>query len=210
MQAIELQAQRRAAGKARHLRRQGLIPGVIYGRERQPEPIALPAPQVMRLLNSGAHGVVQIRVEGAGGQAENVMIREVQQDPIRGDIIHVDFLRVSLTDKVQTTLPVTLAGEDAVPSGGVLQQLLYEVDVEGRPMDLPEAITVDVSGLSIGDSITVANMAPPQGVAVLNDPEQVVVQLVEVHEPAAEADDQGDEGAAPEADAAQQDDGGQD
>lgn len=211
LQTIELQAQRRTAGKARRLRREGLVPAVIYGRDQEPQPIALPAPQVMRLLNSGAHGVIQITVDGDdGGQAENVMIREVQQDPIRGDIIHMDFLRVSMTDKVQTTLPITLAGEDALPSGGVLQQLLYEVDVEGLPGAIPDAIIVDVAGLAVGDSIAVANLAPPEGVAVLTDPEQVVVQLAAVRRAAAEpgADDAGD--ASPDAEAAQEDDGGQD
>jgi len=209
VQTIQLQAQRRKAGKAKQLRRAGLVPAIIYGRDQEPEPIALAAPQMVRLLNSGAHGVIQITVEDDGGRAENVMIRDVQQDPVRGDIIHVDFLRVSMTDKVQTTVPVTLAGDDKVPSGAVLQQLLYEVDVEGLPGDLPEAVTVDVSGLAVGDSITVANMAPPQGITVLNDPEQVVVQLVEIHQPAEEPAAEGEE-AAPEAEADQQDDGGQD
>lgn len=179
MTTIQLTAQLRVAGKARRLRREGLVPAVIYGRGGEPEHIALPTVQVTRLLTTGARGMLQLALEGAAGGLRTVMLRDMQQDPIRGDVIHIDFLRVSLVDKVQTTIPVTLMGEDALPASTILQQLLYEVEVEGLPQDLPEVVTIDISGMVEGDTLHVAALTLPESIIVLNEPEQAVVQLTE-------------------------------
>lgn len=178
MATTQLQARVRATGKSRRLRREGFVPAVVYGQGIEPEHIALPVSQVTTLLNTGTHGIMKIDIDGADEQP-TVMVRDIQQDPIRGDVLHMDFLRISLTEAVQTTVPVVVIDEDKLPGAAVLNQLIYELEIEALPQDLPEAIEVAVAGLEIGDNLMVDNLALPEGVTVIYEDEQPVLQILD-------------------------------
>jgi large subunit ribosomal protein L25 len=151
----------RAAGgsrSARRLRRTGSVPGVIYGGDREPESFAVDA-RILRntLARSGA--IVEISVDG--GTPGPVLVKDVQRHPVRGEAVHVDFLRVRMDRAIHTPVGVELIGADVAPGvveGGVLSQGVVELNVEALPGDLPDVIHVDVSTLEINHTVT---LTPP-------------------------------------------------
>jgi large subunit ribosomal protein L25 len=161
----------------RRLRRTGLVPGVVYGGEGEPIAFQVDA----RLLrNALAHGgaVITLTVEGEG--ATPVVLKEQQRHPVTGDTLHVDLLRVDLTQRIQATVVLELSGvEDApgVKAGGVLEQVTRELNIEALPNEIPDAIMHDVSTAEIGDTILLEAVAAPQGVTLLDDGETVVVTV---------------------------------
>ena len=153
---VKLMVQNRAvlgSAESRRLRRQGIIPGVLYGRE-QPVPIAIPERDLRTALTSkgGLNAVLDVVVEG--GQAHSSVLKEYQLDPVRGLITHVDLQEVRLDQPIHATVPLHLHGEAAgTKEGGVLSQVTNELNVEALPMEVPEHLEIDVSELKIGDSI---------------------------------------------------------
>lgn len=180
MQQVGLKAKVRPVGKgeAHRLRREGAIPGVLYGHGVQGLPIRVDAREFQRVLNTGAGRNNLVELEVDGGDKHTAMIKEVQQDNLRGFPLHVDFYRISLKEKVKASIPLVLAGVEAVvKEGGIVEHQLYEVEVECLPTDLPEHIEVDVSGLRVGHHLTVGGLKAPAGVAILNDPAETVVVI---------------------------------
>lgn len=158
------------------LRRQGQLPAILYGRHIQPIPISLNARDAERVLrHMTASSLVDIELEG---QTYPALVREKQRDPIKGHLLHVDFQAVSLSEKIRASVGVELVGvSPAVKNwNAILVTPLDELEVECLPQDLPERITVDVSGLtSIGDGIRVGDLVFSDQVRILNDPEEMVV-----------------------------------
>lgn len=178
-------------GEARRLRRAGRIPAVLYGSGRETKTVSVSARDFYRVYQQvGHHGLVQLQVVNGGAQTETVLIKEVQVDPIGGDYVHVDFYAVALDREIETTVPVVLLGEEQRRDDAVVQQLLHEVDIRCLPVNIPDAIVVDVASLAIGDVITVGQLQPPEGVVILDDPETTVVAITppEREEPASEAE----------------------
>lgn len=161
----------------RRLRRTGLVPGVVYGGEGGPISFQVDA----RLLrNALAHGgaVITLTVEGEGETP--VVLKDQQRHPVTGDTLHVDMLRVDLTQTIQTTVVLELTGvEDApgVKAGGVLEQVTRELNIEALPSEIPDQIVHDVSAAEIGDTILLESVAAPQGVTLLDDGETVLVTV---------------------------------
>lgn len=161
----------------RRLRRTGLVPGVVYGGEGGPISFQVDA----RLLrNALAHGgaVITLTVEGEGETP--VVLKDQQRHPVTGDTLHVDMLRVDLTQTIQTTVVLELTGvEDApgVKAGGVLEQVTRELNIEALPSEIPDQIVHDVSAAEIGDTILLESVAAPQGVTLLDDGETVIVTV---------------------------------
>jgi large subunit ribosomal protein L25 len=148
-------------GAARRLRRAEAIPGVLYGRGRDPVMLALDERQFLTAVSG--HSVSNLIVDlNVGGDKETVktLIREVQLDPVSGSVLHVDLNEISLTDKIEVDIPVILEGipSGVKNSGGILQHPLRTLSVRCLPTDLPENVKIDVSALEIGDSIHVSEL----------------------------------------------------
>ncbi|GFN21752.1 50S ribosomal protein L25/general stress protein Ctc [Thermanaeromonas sp. C210] len=191
-------------GPAGRLRRRGLLPGILYGREVGNLPVEVDLKEMKRVLGrEGESALVQVKLEQGGQVREyTALVREVQRHPIRGELVHIDFYQVPAGEKITANVPVVLEGEPrGVKIGGILQHGLHEVEVECLPEDLPEAITVDVSGLDIGDHLTVADLTPPRGVTILSEPTSLIATVVsvrgtEAEETAEEGQEGSEEGAS--------------
>src|SRR5436305_8978023 len=178
---VKLMVQNRAvlgSAESRRLRRQGLIPGVLYGRET-PVPITIPERSLRTALTTsgGLNAVLDVIVEE--GNAHSSVLKEYQQHPVKGHITHVDLQEVRLDQPIHATVPLHLHGEPAgAVDGGVLSQVTNELNVEALPMEVPEHLEVDVSALQIGDTLRLSALRPPAGVTLLDDLEETVLATV--------------------------------
>ncbi len=162
---------------ARRLRREGNVPGVIYGGGEEPVSFQVSARDLRHVLQS-AGAVLDLTVEGS--QATPVVVKELIRHPITGDTVHLDLLRVRLDVKIQATVVLELTGaEDApgVKDGGVLDQITRELTIEALPTDIPDSLTHDVSAMEINDTLTLEALTPPSTVTFVDDPETVIVTL---------------------------------
>jgi large subunit ribosomal protein L25 len=167
--------------EARRLRRRGLVPGVLYGRGNEPRAISVPERHLRRALTGegGMNAILDVVVDGAG-DAHPSILKDFQQDPLRGKLVHVDLQEVRLDRPITATVTVALVGAEDAPGvreGGALSQVAREVSVEALPMSIPEHLDLDVSGMAIGDTLRVADLASPDGVTLLDDPETVLATL---------------------------------
>ncbi|MGB9791470.1 MAG: 50S ribosomal protein L25/general stress protein Ctc [Thermacetogeniaceae bacterium] len=204
MENITLRAETRphgTKGQLRALRKRGVLPGVLYGKEVGNKLVQCSERDIERIIAEHSIGGTLINLElvdGDGGKVTPylVMIREVQRDPIKQRLLHVDFFQVPLNEEIETEIPVHLVGEaPGVEKGGVLQHMLREVTVSCLPSKLPEYLEADISGLDIGDYLTVADLKLPEGVKVLDDPESIIVSIVEAVAEEAEEEEAAEEGA---------------
>lgn len=207
----------RGSRNARRLRREGLIPGVLYGRA-EPRAICVPERDLRRALTGagGTHAVLDVVVDG-DGDAHASILKDFQRDPVRGYVTHIDLQAIRLDRPIQASVTVTLAGDPVgVNEGGVLTQVGAQVNVEALPLEVPEHIDADVSGLAIGDALRVADLPELEGVTYLDDPETVLASVaqprVEEPEPGVEEGEEGeglpeDEAAEVGADASSEDGG---
>ena len=170
---------RNVTGKqVKALRRQGLLPGVIYGRHIEAFPIQMDAHDASLILDKlTASSLITINVDG---EKYNVLMRDRQRDVIFGDLLHVDFLVVSLTEKLRAMIELKLAGEAPVADNPevVVTQVLNAIEIEALPQDLPEVIEVDISTLeTVDDEITVADLDLGEDIAILTDPNETIVSV---------------------------------
>jgi large subunit ribosomal protein L25 len=192
------------SSESRRLRRQGLVPGILYGRA-EPVAICIGERELRAALSTagGSHAVLDVAVDG--GSEHSAILKEYQRDKVRGTITHVDLQEIRLDQLIHSAVSITLVGEPAgVKEGGVLSQVVNEVHVEGLPLEIPQHLDVDVSGLRIGDSLRLAELEVPDGITVLDDLETTVLASVSmptrVEEPEVEAveGEEAAEGEAPE------------
>jgi large subunit ribosomal protein L25 len=176
---VKLQVQERdsrGSAESRRLRRQGLIPGVLYGRGMAPHAISIPERELRRVLtgDGGLHAILDVVLEGQKTTHASIL-KEYQQHPVRGGIIHVDLQEVRLDQPIQARVVVELIGEPVgVTEGGVLSQVNREVTVEALPGDIPDHLTLDISGMSINDTLTLVDLQAPSGVTLVDDAEIVL------------------------------------
>ena len=156
------------------LRKQGQVPGIIYGHKKDPASVSVSAEELDRAIRVQHVRMLELEL---GGTPETVLIREVQWDVFGKHMIHVDFERKSRTDKVKVTVPVELRNAPKATGGGVLDQPLHKLHIECLLGSIPEAIRIDITNLTLGNPIHVRELALPEGVQVLEAPEAVVVQL---------------------------------
>jgi large subunit ribosomal protein L25 len=175
--ALELQARSPEGSRsARRMRREGLVPGVIYGGGEDPQPFAVDA-RVLRNTLAHAAQVIEVAI---GGASTNVLIKDVQRHPVRGEAIHVDLLRVRMDQTIHATVPIEFLGAEdgpGVAEGGIFNQELREVNIEALPGDIPDSIQYDVSGLEMNATVTLEVLVAPQGVTLLDDPETVIATI---------------------------------
>jgi large subunit ribosomal protein L25 len=168
---------RAAAGSraARRLRRSGRVPGVLYGGGG--ESVGFDADsRELRLALAASGAVLDLSVDGE--KATPVVLKETQRDPVRGQTVHVDLLRVRLDEAIHAVVPLELLGIDEAPGvkeGGVLEQITRELNVEALPTAIPEAISHEIGEMQIGETIGLSAIAMPPGVTLLDDVEDTVV-----------------------------------
>ena len=162
----------------RRLRKQGLVPGVVYGGGDGPQTFAVNA-LTLRATLAHAGAVLDLSVDGA--TATPVIVKDVQNHPLRGEAIHVDLLRVDMNQPIQSVVVLELTGGDEAPGvaeGGVLSQETRELHIEALPDDIPDAITHDVSGLEMNATLTLSAVTVPEGVTLLDDLDDTVIATI--------------------------------
>ena len=218
--------EQRGTRESRRLRKDGLIPGVLYGRGNTPHPISVPERELRRVLTGdhGLHAILDVVLAGQKSTHSSIL-KDYQVDPIRGKIEHFDLQEVRLDQAIQTAVVIELVGESAgTKAGGVLSQVTREIRVEALPLEVPERLELDVSAMEIGDTLRLSDLPAREGVTFLDDPETVLATVTvptKIEEPEPEELEEGEEGeegevpegeeaaegaaetpAAPEADAA--------
>ena len=162
-------------GAARSLRRDGRLPAVIYGHSREPLSLSVPEREFERLLERVAaeNTVIELSIDGS---MSRTLIREIQRHPISRSVLHVDFQELVAGERVIVRIPIVLQGtpEGVRSSGGILSQVLQELECRVDPLNMPSRIEVDVTNVSIGHSIHVSEIAIPEGVEVLDEPESTI------------------------------------
>jgi large subunit ribosomal protein L25 len=177
---VVAQRERLGSAESRRLRKEGLVPGVLYG-NGEPVAISISERELRRALTgaAGLHSILDVEVDGQG-QTHASILKEYQLDPVRGGVTHVDLQEVRLDRVIQASVAVQLhGGEDApgVREGGVLSQPLREVTVEALPLEMPEHLELDVSGMEIGGTLRISDLTAPEGTTLLDDPEMVVATV---------------------------------
>ena len=175
--------QRTGVGKgfARKLRAAGRIPAVYYGRGEQPISLIMNAKEVETLIHgsAGANVIVDLMVAGAAAADRKALIREIQRDPVQGNILHLDLQHISLTERITVEVPIELTG---IPigvkdGGGILEHVLREVEVECLPTDIPAHLEADVTMLNIGDSLHVSDLKAER-VTILTEADRPIATVV--------------------------------
>jgi large subunit ribosomal protein L25 len=160
----------------RRLRREGLVPGVVYGHGGEARPFQVSDRDLRTLLGEG-QTLIDLEIDGS--KSVPVVIKEQQQHPVRGNVLHMDCLEVRLDEAIQSEVPIELEGTDQAPGvkeGGVLEHVTREITVEALPTEIPEQLTVDVSEMEINDTLQLTVLTPPAGVKfVVDDPEEVTI-----------------------------------
>jgi large subunit ribosomal protein L25 len=206
MESIALRAEvrpRGSKGSVKALRRQGMLPAVVYGQNAGNILITLLEKELHNILAVHSSGSTLINLE-VEDRSYPVMLREVQRNPLRQTIEHADFLQVSLTEAIETEIPLHLIGEapGVVRDGGIIQHMLREVLVSCLPTQMPDMITADISGLNIGDQLTVGELQAPPDVKIITEADSIIVLVVPPaveEEPEAEVEEATAEPAGEEA-----------
>jgi large subunit ribosomal protein L25 len=207
MNQVQLTAvPREGTGKspARRLRREGLVPAVVYGLDAGTESVSVPARALQHILAGGANTLIELVVNGT---SQLTLAREIQRHPVRGTLLHVDFVRVRADQAIDAEVALHLTGEpEGVKDGGRLEQILFSVSVNALATAIPPSIEIDVSGLGLEARLHVSDLPTLRGVTYTLDPETLLahvtvprgMELPEEEEAAEAAEGEG-EGAAGEA-----------
>lgn len=181
-----LQAQLRTPGTkndSRRVRREGKVPGVVYGAGKDALPVSLDPRQVARILRSqsGHNTIFDLSLDGEQGKA---MIVDWQYEPIKGSLLHIDLKRIAMDKALTVEVPIVLKGEatGVKQQGGIMEQILREVEIECLPGDIPAGIEADVSELVFGKVLRVSDLKPGDKIKILSDPNQPVAHVISVKE----------------------------
>lgn len=214
MERIALEAQlrsgRNSKGELNRLRREDKVPAVVYGRGKDTTSILLDGRQLRQALSSeaGSNAIVELGVKNGEKNketvTETVMFKDVQKDILVSErLLHIDFIRISLTEKILANVPLQITGDSEAPGvkeGGIMQALKREVEVYCLPAAIPDFLEVDISSMNIGDSLLVKDLELPQDIELETDAEETLVQVLAPQEEAEE----GEEAEAAEAEAAEE------
>ena len=178
----------RGSREARRLRRAGFVPGVLYGGSHAETVSFKVGRRELRQVLVDGSALIDVKI--GAEKPVPAILKDQQLHPVRGEVLHVDFLEVRLDEKIQATVAVELEGAEEAPGikeGGVLEHVTRELNIEALPTDIPERITVDVSGMDIGATLALSEVTAEAGVEFLDDPEETTIATVvpptEVEEP---------------------------
>jgi large subunit ribosomal protein L25 len=175
-----LERESRGSADSRRLRKRGLIPGVLYGRGNEPHAFCVAERELRRVLTGagGLHAILDVTLDGQNTSRPSIL-KSYQQDPVRGTLTHIDLQEVRLDQPIQARVVVELIGEPVgVTEGGVLSQVNREITVEALPLEVPEHLDLDVTGMAIGDTLRLADLPVQEGLKFLEDPEEIVLATV--------------------------------
>ncbi|MXZ68937.1 MAG: 50S ribosomal protein L25 [Acidimicrobiia bacterium] len=162
--------------RSRRLRRRGMVPATMYGQGSKARSVAVSASDLRSALTTeaGLNAVINLQI---GEETHTSLARQLQRHPTRGDIIHLDFLKISLTDEVEAVVAIELIGDQAAirEGGGILETIANTVTVRALVTAIPESIQADISGLGVGDTLRVSDLSAPSGVEYLDDPDQPIL-----------------------------------
>ena len=161
----------------RRLRREGRVPGVLYGMGDDPQSFSVDARE-LRIALAAAGAVLDVALDG---KTTSAVLKDTQRDPVRGDVLHVDLLRVDLNKPIQSPVPLHLHGADEAPGvseGGILEQVTREVTVEALPNDIPEELVHDVSHMEMLATELLSAVSVPEGVTIVDDLEETVIATI--------------------------------
>ena len=198
----------RGTAAMNRIRRSGGVPAVLYGLQRRNLPLTIPSRELARFIDSGSH-LLELKM---GGETRDAILREVQQDPLTDEILHVDLLRVDKDRRIEDSVPIRYKGTAVgTREGGLFQPLMDRLAVTARPRDLPDEILLDISDLHVGDAFYVRDVTLPDTVTCDLDADELIAHVVAVRglaeedeaaeggEPAGEPEVIGKEGSADEA-----------
>lgn len=164
-------------GSARRTRAEGRVPAVVYGRGMEPLSISVDRREFVTALHTDAGMNVLLDIE-VDGDTTLALTRELQRDPVRGTLLHADFVKIDRTEAVEVEVPVHLVGDSpGVKEGGVLENPLFQLHVKSLPGNVPQSIEADISSLAIGDALRVSDLAGGRDFEILNDPDAVVASV---------------------------------
>ena len=207
MEEIFLEAQPReevGRAKSKKIRDEGFVPAVVYAEGKPSLPIKLSHKELWGLIHQHRleNAVINLKFKGDSKQKPKpCLIKEIQHDPVQGDIIHIDFNEISLTKIIKVNVPVEAIGEPlgVKQEGGALERILWEIEVECLPTDIPQKIEVDVSALKIGDTVHVKDINFPPNVKVVTSADAIVLSVAApIKEEVAAAPVEGEETQEPE------------
>jgi large subunit ribosomal protein L25 len=195
----------RGSRSSKRLRREGFVPGVLYGGSGKARAFYVAEREVHHALGGehGTHAILDVVLDGQQ-KTHHAVLKDYQLDPRRSTLLHIDLHEVRLDRPIQAQVAVELVGiAEGVTMGGVQSQIVYEVTVEALPMEVPDRLEIDISALEIGDSVRVGDLRAPDGVKILDDPEATLASILaprklEVEEVPAEEAEEGEEEALDE------------
>lgn len=162
----------------RRLRRSGRVPGVLYGGGEDPVAFEADAREMRNII---AHSGAVLQIQFDGSEAQPVQVKDVQRHPVRGEIVHADFVRVRMDVKMHAMIPIEVINAESAPgvvAGGVLSQEHRETNVEALPGDMPDVLTFDASNMEINETAFLSQITPPPGVTFLDDPETTLIASI--------------------------------
>jgi len=172
------------------MRKAGETPAIVYGKGvNTPVKVSTAAMKTLRNAHFSESAIIEMQIAGAADAGRvPVMVKDIQYNPMTEDVIHIDFMKVDLDKKITVHVPLAITGEaKGIKDGGVLEQILWEIEIEALPLDIPEKIEIDVGELTIGHSIHAGNIKPPEGVRITTPAEETLVTLVMHKEEVVEA-----------------------
>jgi large subunit ribosomal protein L25 len=180
MEQTALKAQIRTVSSKsalKNIRKMGKLPAIVYGKNFDTKPIAVDANEVVKTLKfHGESSIIKMELDG---EQFSVIMKEVQRDTLNNVINHIDFFKVSMSDEIEINVPIYLQGDaEGVKEGGILQNQKRELAIKAFPQDLPENVELDISGLNIGDTLTVADIKLDGKFGVLDEPDEVIVTIL--------------------------------
>jgi len=171
-------------GKNNKVRQSGFVPAVVYGEKKETLPLKIERGRLIKFMHAhhgGENIIINLKVViGKKTEEKSVLIKEIQKHPVSDEILHVDFIEISLTKRIEVKVPIEVKGEavGVKQDGGVLEQLLWELEVECLPTQIPEKFVVDITAMKIGDNVHVRELQVSEGVVVKRDPESLVLSVV--------------------------------
>ena len=187
MEQVQLAAtlrKKEEAGKkfANQLRKQGLVPTVVYKSGKETLSVAVNEKEFEKALHTsaGENVLVELKIAGAAGkdQSRTVLIKAIQHHPYKDNVLNIDFQQIALDEVIKVKVPIHTKGEAAgVKAGGILERIMWEVEIECLPTQIPERLEIDVTGLEIGHSKAIKDLVVPSGIKILVEPEQIILSV---------------------------------
>lgn len=160
------------------MRNEGFVPASVYGKSIESASVSVSKKEIHQLLKVNPYGVIQLTLPN-DNQQHPVMIQDIQKDPISGELLHIDFHKISMDEPVKSTVSIEIVGEAAgVKEGGILQVQTHDMEIKCLPDQIPSQLQLDVTNLEIGGNLTISDLSVPDNIEVLSDENEVVVTLL--------------------------------